>query len=80
LDLLSKILGALNVTEIARGKMPGLTKEGLAYRSLSIEGELQDGDLLLKEAVLHGSSMDLVYHGNVKLELDAVDWTGGAVF
>jgi uncharacterized protein YhdP len=66
-ELLSKILSVLNVTEILRGKIPDLTKEGLAYRSLSIQGDLQDGVLLLKEAVLDGSRIDLVAQGNVNL-------------
>lgn len=66
-ELLSKILSVLNVTEILRGRIPDLTKEGLAYRSLSIQGDLQDGVLRLKEAVLDGSRIDLVAQGNVNL-------------
>jgi uncharacterized protein YhdP len=67
LTILSKILHVLNVTEIARGNIPDLTKEGFAYRSLSIQGELQDEKLALNGVVLDGSTMEMVGQGHVDL-------------
>ena len=71
-DLLSKILSVLNVTEILRGKIPDLTKQGFDYRSLSIQADLQNDVLLLKQAVLDSSNIDLVAQGNVNLIDDTV--------
>jgi len=65
--VLSKILAILNLTEIFRGKLPDLGKEGLAYNSITVKGRLADGKLLLKEMAMDGTTMNLAGHGDIDL-------------
>ena len=74
--LLSKILALLNVTEIYRGKFPGLVKEGVQYDSIRVVGELREGKLVLKEAVLDGSSIEIVLQGDLNLMDNTIDLKG----
>jgi hypothetical protein len=63
--LLAKIFALLNVTEILRGKLPDLVKEGFAYHAMEMKAKLQDGKLILEEAVIDGSSMDIACQGTI---------------
>jgi hypothetical protein len=73
LNLLSKILALLNVTQLFLGKVPDLAHDGFAYNALSIKGTLSDGKLKIGEAVLDGSSMNLVGQGEVDVRTRKVD-------
>lgn len=64
---IAKIFGLLNVTEIFRGKLPDVAQEGFAYHSISLKGKVKNGKLLFKEAVIDGSSMEIVCEGNIDL-------------
>jgi hypothetical protein len=71
--LFAKIIAFLNVTEVFKGKMPDVVKKGFAYNSITAKGELKQGQLLLKEFILDGASMQIVCEGNIDLanrELD----------
>ncbi len=65
--LLAKVFGFLNVSDLVRGKLPDLQKEGFAYKSVKAEGELRGGRLVLKEGLIEGSSMDIACSGDVEL-------------
>ncbi|MHB8831669.1 MAG: YhdP family protein [Desulfobacteria bacterium] len=73
LNLLSKILALLNVTQIFLGKVPDLAHDGFAYNSLSVKGTLSDGMLKIGEAVLDGSSMNIVAQGEVDVRTRKVN-------
>ncbi|HEX8043830.1 AsmA-like C-terminal domain-containing protein [Candidatus Deferrimicrobium sp.] len=73
LNLLSKILALLNVTQLFLGKVPDLAHDGFAYNSLSIKGTLSDGKLKIGEVVLDGSSMNIVGKGEVDVRTGKVD-------
>jgi hypothetical protein len=75
LTVLNKILAVLNLTEIFRGRLPDLTKDGFAYKSMKITGDIADGHLQLKEAVIDGSSMKLIGQGDVDLIKKELDLT-----
>ncbi|HEX7519391.1 MAG TPA: hypothetical protein VF325_03835, partial [Candidatus Deferrimicrobium sp.] len=45
LNLLSKILALLNVTQFFLGKVPDLAHDGFAYNALAVKGTLSDGKL-----------------------------------
>ena len=66
-NTLAKILAVLNLTEIFRGRVPDLTREGFAYSTMKITGTLQDGQLTLGEAFINGSSMKLFGNGDIDL-------------
>lgn len=72
-NLLSKILAVVNVTEIFRGRIPDLVKEGFAYDSLSISGAITKGVLSIDQAVISGSTMDLAGSGTVDLNTGESD-------
>jgi hypothetical protein len=74
-NLLLKILALVNVTEIFRGKYPDLGKEEFAYDSFTLKADLQEGKLILKEAILDGSSMELVGQGEVDFMAETMDLT-----
>ncbi len=67
MTVLSRIFSYLNVTELLRGKVPDLGKEGFPYRTLAIRGEMNDGKFLLKEATMDAPSMGIVATGEVDL-------------
>jgi len=65
MTVLSRIFSYLNVTELLRGKVPDLGKEGFPYRTLAIRGEMNDGKFLLGEATMDAPSMGIVATGEV---------------
>jgi len=68
MTMLSKILALLNVTEIYRGVLPtDILKEGLAYRSLSVKGELKDSVMIINEVILDGTSLEIYAQGRINL-------------
>ena len=71
--LLSRIIGYINLTEIFRAKFPDLGKEGLAYDSITIKGNLRGSELILKEAILDGSTLEIVGQGEIDLTTEKVD-------
>ena len=65
LTLLSKIFAILNVTEIFRGKLPDLAKEGFAYRNMEMKARFKNGVLLIDEGFIDGSSMRIFADGKI---------------
>ena len=71
--LLAKIFEVLSPTGLLR--IPDLTKEGFLYYTIKAEGNLQDGKIAIKEALVDASSADLVFNGEIDLidrKVDAV--------
>ena len=66
-NTLAKILAVVNLTEIFRGQVPDLSKEGFAYSTMKITGTLQDGRLTLGEFFINGSSMKIYGNGDIDL-------------
>ena len=73
--LLAKILSFLNVTELLRGKVPNLTAEGLGYNSIIIKGDIRNGIFVLSEAVIDGTTMQLVGQGEIDIANNSIDLT-----
>ena len=74
-SILAKVLAVVNVTEIFRGKIPDITQEGFAYSTITAKGTLRGPKILLTEAVLDGSSADLVGRGEIDLLDQTLDLT-----
>jgi len=68
---LSRILSLLSVTELFRGRLPDMRKEGLQYRSFTNRGEIQDGNAMIT-AVLDGD-LPMVGQGKVDLATQEFD-------
>jgi hypothetical protein len=73
--LLAKIFALLNFTEIFRGELPDLTKEGFAYNSITVKSDLENGKLLLREVLIDGSSMEIACSGDIDLIDKKLDLT-----
>jgi hypothetical protein len=73
--LLAKILSFLNVTELLRGKVPNLNAAGLDYNSIIIKGDLRNGNFVLQEAIIDGTTMQLVGQGEIDIPNNKVNLT-----
>lgn len=73
--LLAKIFSVLNVTELLRGKLPDFTTEGFKYNSINIKGDINKGIFVIQEAVVDGTTMQLVGQGEVDLVTDQIKLT-----
>jgi len=67
MTFLSRILSYLTVTELLRGKLPDLGKEGFPYRTLAVRGEVKDGKFLLGELTMDAPSMGIAATGEVDI-------------
>ncbi len=65
MTFLSRILSYLNVTELLRGKLSDLGKEGSLFRTLAVRGEAKDGKFLFGELTMDAPSMGLAATGEV---------------
>ena len=74
-DALAKILALLNITEILKGKVPDLAKNGFAYKKIEALGKFEDGQLQITEAIIDGVSMTIVSIGRVDLTTKALKFT-----
>ena len=71
---LSSIFSLLTVTEYFRG-LPDLRKEGFSYSTFTINGDIHQGILSLKELVLDGSTVEITAEGTVNLSDRKTDIT-----
>jgi hypothetical protein len=71
---LSKIFALLSVTEYFRG-LPNLRNEGFAYSNATITGDIHQGRLSLKEAIIDGATMTITAEGTADLADDKADIT-----
>jgi hypothetical protein len=65
--LLSQLFGMLNIIGYFKGEFPDFTRQGFEYKKFVITGELLDGYIYLKEAVIDGPSMTIVGEGKIDL-------------
>ena len=65
--LLSQIFNMLNIIGLFEGKFPDFTQEGFQFDQFIITGELRNGYLYLKEAVIDGPAMKIVGEGKIDL-------------
>lgn len=72
-DLLGRILAAINLTELVRGKKSDLMGEGLAYREIEIEAQLEESKLTFDRALIDGASAEIAAKGSLDLNADKID-------
>ncbi|MCJ7593897.1 MAG: AsmA-like C-terminal domain-containing protein, partial [Desulfobacterales bacterium] len=73
--LLVKLLSILSVTEIFRGKIPDIGKEGFGYYTAEVKVDLQNGRIRLNKAVLDGATVDIFCEGEIDILSNTVDLT-----
>jgi hypothetical protein len=65
--LLSQLFGTLNIIGLLQGDHPEYMKKGFHYDTFTIVGELRNGNVYLKEAVIDAQSMKIVGEGKIDL-------------
>ncbi len=71
--LFTKVLSFLSISNLLSGGIRDMAKEGYAYQSLLIEGEMQGPTIQVRKAVLISSSFTLVCKGAISLKTKEVD-------
>lgn len=71
--LVSRILEVLNVTEIVKGRLPDLATTGFAYTTMTLDGEFQNGKLIIHKFFMNGETLSLVGNGEIRLEDQTLD-------
>ena len=72
--MLTSILEVLNVTEIVKGRIPDLNRNGFAYSTITVQGEFQEGKLLVKEFYMDGETLDILGQGELFMEDGTLDF------
>jgi hypothetical protein len=70
---LVKIYQYLNSTDVFKGKFRSIGKEGFAYDTISIDMNLEGRKLVITEALLDGTSTEMVLKGTIDLKSKKID-------
>ncbi len=73
--VLAKIFDLLNFTEIYRGRLPDLVREGCAYDSIRARAALKNGKIMVEDAIFDGRCAKMVWTGEVDLASQKVNFT-----
>ena len=72
---LAQVISVLSVTDIFKGKLPTLEKDGLPYDLIQIKGNLKNGKIHMQQGLMNSPDMNLVFHGDVDLLNEQLDLT-----
>jgi len=75
LNLLSKLFSFMNVTGIVTGRLPDFRDKGLAYDSIKVKVDLQNGKIVIKEGTLQGPTVGIASIGEIDPFGQKVDLT-----
>ncbi len=70
---LNRLFAALNVTEAVRGRLPDLTREGMAFKSAQVKGRIEGHRLLIEQSVLDADTVTLAAQGQADLAARTLD-------
>lgn len=65
----------MNITEIFFGKLPDLVEEGFSYETMEINGKFKGNKVIIDNAYIDGSSMDIVFQGEMDRKEKMIDIT-----
>ena len=69
----SRVLAFLDLSDIFSGSIPDVGKEEFPYRSLTIKGDMKNGKLTLRDAVMDAPAFDMVAAGDVDFASKTMD-------
>jgi hypothetical protein len=72
---MEKLFAHLSLTEVFRGQLPEMKKEGFLYESITAKGNLENSKLVLNEGYIDGLSMEIACQGYVDFPNEKVDLT-----
>ncbi|HXV06423.1 MAG TPA: AsmA-like C-terminal domain-containing protein, partial [Burkholderiales bacterium] len=70
---LNRVFAALNVTEAVRGRLPDLTREGMAFKSAQVKGRIDGSRLVFEHSVLDADTVTLAAQGQADLAARTLD-------
>ncbi len=70
---LARVLTVLNLTDIFKGKLPTLEKDGLPYDLVQMKTSLKGGKISIQQGLMNSPAMNLVFHGDVDLLNERLD-------
>lgn len=73
--LLSRILSILNVSNLLKGTIPDITQNGFAFKLISIEAEIKGSVIHIKNAIVDGNDMTIIFNGSIDPLNDSIDLT-----
>ncbi len=73
LTLLSRILSIINIAPLFKGKLPDLEQSGFAYKSLTVNAQVNQGRIIFKDSVIDGQDMSIVFNGWMDPTLDTLE-------
>ena len=71
--ILARVLEVLNVTEIVKGRLPNLAGKSLPYKTMTLQGEFRNGNLIINKYFMDGETLNLVGSGEIHLDNKTVD-------
>ena len=72
-NMVTGILGVLDVTDVFSGKLTDVDEEGFAYKSLVVKSKIRNGNSEITEGTLDSSIMKISSLGNVDLTRRQID-------
>jgi uncharacterized protein YhdP len=72
-NTLSRAFAVVNVTEVAGGRLPDLSRQGMAFKSAQAKGRLDGRRLLLEHAVLDADTVTVAAQGQVDVAARTMD-------
>lgn len=73
LTILSRILSVINIAPLFKGKLPDLEQSGFAYKSLTVNAQVNQGRIIFKDSVIDGQDMSIVFNGWIDPTLDTLE-------
>ena len=72
---MTRVLSVLNITDIFRGRLPSLEKDGLPYDLVQIQANLRNGKIQIKKGIMNSSAVNIVFQGEVNPLNEQLDLT-----
>ncbi len=73
--ILARIFAFLNFTELLRGKLPDLGRDGFKYKSIKVKGDISNGKLVLDQAAVEGATLNIAAEGEIDFGSNKIDIT-----
>jgi len=71
--ILARIVRLLSITEIFRGKLPDIGREGFGYNSIKVKADIRNGKIRFNEMILDGISLNITVRGGYDLTNEFVN-------
>lgn len=72
-EIIKDILAVINITEIYKGKLPDLGKEGFGFDSIRTKVGIKNNTMVIEEAILKAQSLTITGNGKLTLNDKNID-------